>query len=163
MARENNYTVITCNTLQDPALEDEYIRAVMERQIKGLIISSIAPDKAMLGNCIKMGLNVIAIDQVIEEEHVSQIKFDYRKGGYMATRHLLEKGHTRIGYATSKLDRPSRKSIFKGYEDAMKEANLEPFVAEAKKIRGGDTTPFDIVLQPRLLERSSVGNKPAKD
>ncbi|SHE15020.1 HTH-type transcriptional repressor CytR [Chlamydia abortus] len=132
IARENHYTVVTCNSLQDPTLEDEYIRTIMEKQIKGLIISSISKDKSLLKNSIQMGLNVIAIDQTIEEEGVSQIKFDYRKGGYMATKHLLSKGHSRIGYVTSRLDRPSRLSICQGYLYAMKEAKLEPIVEESK-------------------------------
>lgn len=131
VARENNHTVMICNSLQDPELEKEYIRTIMENQIKGLIISSISEDRTLLRQCIAMGLNVIAIDQVLEEDNVSQIKFDYWKGGYIGTKHLLEKGHTRIVYLTSKLDRPSRKGIYRGYLDAMKEAGLEPMLKES--------------------------------
>jgi len=131
IARENNYTVITCNSLQDPALEEEYLRTIMEKQIKGLIISSITEDKTLLRNCMNMGLNVIAIDQTIEEEQVSQIKFNYEKGGYLATKHLIDMGHTHIMYLTSKLDRPSRKSIYQGYVDAMNDAGLKPVMEQS--------------------------------
>ncbi len=131
MARENNYTVITCNSLQDPALEDEYIRTIMEKQIKGLIISSISEDKAMLRSCMQMGLNVVAIDQMMEEDRVSQIKFNYEKGGYIGAKHLIEHGHCNIMYLTSKLDRPSRKSIYQGYRVAMEEAGLTPVTVQA--------------------------------
>lgn len=131
VAREHNYTVITCNSLQDPALEEEYIRTIMEKQIKGLIISSISEDKTLLRQCMKLGLNVVAIDQFIEEDQVSQIKFDYQKGGYLATKHLLDLGHTRIAYLTSKLDRPSRKSIYQGYVSAMKESGFTPMMQES--------------------------------
>jgi LacI family transcriptional regulator len=131
VARQNNFTVIACNSLHDPLLEDEYIRTVMEKQIKGLIISSISKDKTQLKNMMKAGVHVIAIDQKIEEDQISQIEFDYHKGGYLATKHLQSKGHTRIGYVTSKVDRPSRKSIFQGYLEAMKLEGLKPMVEES--------------------------------
>lgn len=131
VARQNSFTVIACNSLQDPALEDEYIRTMMEKQVKGLIISSISKDKELLKSLKDRGLNVIAIDQKIEEDGISQIEFDYHKGGYMATKHLLAKGHRRIGYVTSKIDRPSRRSIHEGYMEAMREAGLVTMVEES--------------------------------
>jgi len=130
VARQEGFTVIACNSLQDPELEEEYIQTVMEKQVKGLIISSITADKTKLKRLIDMGVNVIAIDQKIDEDGISQIEFDHHKGGYLATKHLLDKGHTRIGYATNRLNRPSRKGICRGYSDAMKEAGLEPLVEE---------------------------------
>jgi LacI family transcriptional regulator len=131
VARQNSFTVIACNSLHDPALEDEYIRTMMEKQVKALIISSISKDKSLLKSLMERGLNVIAIDQKIEEDGISQVEFDYHKGGYMATKHLQSKGHRRIGYVTSRIDRPSRKSICQGYVEAMKSAGLEPMVEES--------------------------------
>lgn len=136
VARQNQFTVMACNTLHDPALEEEYIRIVLEKQVKGLIISSISSEKTLLKQAISLGLHVIAIDQNIEEDGISQIEFDYRKGGYLATKYLQEKGHRKIGYVTSRLDRPSRKRIYQGYWDAMREAGLEPLVEEAKAEEG---------------------------
>ncbi|GAB6928477.1 LacI family DNA-binding transcriptional regulator [Paenibacillus sp. JCM 10914] len=131
VARQNSFTVIVCNSLQDPALEDEYLRTIMEKQVKGLIISSISKDKSQLTQLMQLGLNVIAIDQKIEEDNINQIEFDYHKAGYMATKHLQEKGHEHIGYVTSKMDRPSRRSIHQGYMSAMKDASLKPLVVES--------------------------------
>lgn len=131
-ARKKNFHVILCNSLQNPELEDEYLKTIVEKQVKGLIISSISKDKKLLKSFIKTGLNVVAMDQKIDEENLCQIEFDYRKGGYLATKHLIAKGHRRIGYVTSLLDRPSRRSIFQGYSDAMSESGLEARFEEAE-------------------------------
>lgn len=158
IARQNSFTVMACNTLQDPALEEEYIRTVLEKQVKGLIISSISSDKTLLKQAIGLGLHVIAIDQNIEEDGISQIDFDYRKGACLAVKYLLEKGHSRIGYVTSKLDRPSRKLIYQGYLESMREAGLEPLVAEAKAEEGYSAVyEFDTgrKLAQQLLENNS--------
>jgi len=131
IARQNQYNVIVCNSLHDAALEEEYLKTIAEKQIKGLIISSIATDKGLLKTLIDTGMKVIAIDQKVDEDGICQIEFDYRKGGYMATRHLLSKGHRRIGYVTLQMDRPSRRSIYQGYLEAVEEAGLEPIMQES--------------------------------
>ncbi|MFD2330855.1 LacI family DNA-binding transcriptional regulator [Cohnella sp. GCM10020058] len=130
VARQEGFTVFACNSLQDPELEEEYIQTMMEKQVKGVIISSITTNKEKLKRLIEMNVNVIAIDQKLDEEGLSQIEFDHHKGGFLAAKYLQGKGHTRIGYATTKLNRPSRKGICRGYMDAMKEAGLEPLVEE---------------------------------
>ena len=152
VARKHNYTVITCNSLQDPALEEEYIRTIMEIQVKGLIISSISADKSLLRQSIEHGLNVVAIDQFIDEENVCQIKFDYRKGGYLATKHLLDLGHERIVYLTSKLDRPSRTSIHSGYIQAMREAGLDAITEESNSTEL-ETAEHDFAMGKRLVRK----------
>lgn len=124
VARKNNYRVFLCNSLQNPKLEDEYLLTLFENQVKGVIISSISTNRKQLCRLIDLGLKVIAIDQQIDVKDVLQIEFDYRKGGYMAVRHLIEKGHRRIAYVTAPLNRPSRQSLIEGYRDALREAGL---------------------------------------
>lgn len=128
IARKNNYQVLLCNSFQNPELEDKYIQAMFEKQVRGLVISSISSDKKQLKHFMELGLNVVALDQKVEVEDVSQVDFDYRQGGYMATRYLMDKGHRRVAYVTAPLDRPSRISIHEGYMDAMREFGLEPIV-----------------------------------
>ncbi|MDF2660704.1 MAG: transcriptional regulator, LacI family protein, partial [Paenibacillus sp.] len=143
IARKNNYQVLLCNSFQDPVLEDKYIQAMFEKQVRGLVISSISSDKKQLKHFIDMGLNVVALDQKVEMEEVCQVDFDYRKGGVMATRHLISKGHKKIAYVTAPLDRPSRVSIYDGYASAMKEAGLEPVVVEAGNETYSGTYEFE--------------------
>jgi LacI family transcriptional regulator len=131
IARSHNYHVLVCNTLQDPKREEEYLKTIFEKQVRGLIISSISKNRKLLKQLMGMGLNVVALDQEIDGKDMYRIEFDYRKGGYMATTHLIKKGHRSIAYVTSSLDRPSRKSIYEGYLDAIKEFGLEPYLEEA--------------------------------
>lgn len=128
LARKNDYQVLLCNSFQDPALEGKYIQAMFEKQVRGLVISSIASDKKLLKQYMDLGMNVVSMDQKIEDDAVCQIDYDYHKGGYLAARHLIEKGHRRIAYLTAPLDRPSRRNVHEGYLAALKEAELEPIV-----------------------------------
>ncbi|MEZ9417635.1 substrate-binding domain-containing protein, partial [Vibrio sp. 10N.286.49.E1] len=46
-------------------------------------------------------------------------------GGYMATKHLIDNGHSDIGCITGPLHRNQASSRYQGYKQAMEEANLE--------------------------------------
>ncbi|MBD2847714.1 LacI family DNA-binding transcriptional regulator [Paenibacillus sp. IB182496] len=158
IARQNHYHVIVCNSLHNPEFEGEYIKTMVEKQIKGLIISSISKDVSLLKQFMRAGLNVIAIDQKIDEDEITQIEFNYEKGGYMAAQHLLALGHTRIGYATSRLDRPSRRDIHAGYLRAMEEAGLPALVEESQSEEAFNSTgEFDVGkrLAARMLAAST--------
>ncbi|WP_274652073.1 LacI family DNA-binding transcriptional regulator [Paenibacillus humicola] len=159
IAVDHGYHVLLCNARQDPKLEEQFMKTIFEKQIKGLIISSISNNTKLLKQLIDLGLNVIALDQDIDEKEVSRIEFDFRKGGYMAATYLIGKGHRNIAYVTSPLDRPSRKSTCQGYLDAMRQFGLEPVVEEAgaeSKAAYDGIYEFDNGkrLTGRLLDRS---------
>jgi LacI family transcriptional regulator len=156
IARSHDYHLLLCNSHHDPKLEEQYLKTIFEKQIKGLIISSISQNTKLLKQLIDLGLNVIALDQKIEEKELCRIEFDFRKGGYMATTYLIDKGHRSIAYVTSPMDRPSRKSIYQGYLDAMGQFGLEPITEEAveeKAFNGIYEFDNGKHLTSRLLER----------
>jgi len=124
-ARKSGYHVLLCNSLQDGSLEEGYLKTLFEKQVKGVILSSISGNRKLMTHLIKMGLNVIAIDQKLDMPDVLQIEFDYRRGGYMAAQYLLEKGHRKIGYVTAPLDRPSRQHIYHGFFEALHAAGVD--------------------------------------
>ncbi|MBP1990848.1 LacI family DNA-binding transcriptional regulator [Paenibacillus eucommiae] len=125
VARKKGYHVLLGNSLQDGKIEEAYLTTLFEKQVKGFIISSISDNKKLLMNLIDLGLQVIAIDQKIDLPEVQQIEFDYRRGGFIATSHLLEQGHRRIAYVSAPLNRPSRQSIYEGFLDAMQQAGAQ--------------------------------------
>ncbi|MFD0712632.1 LacI family DNA-binding transcriptional regulator [Paenibacillus sp. GCM10027626] len=124
-ARKSGYQVLLCNSLQDKSLEEGYLKTLVEKQVKGVILSSISGNCKLLAQLLRMGLHVIAIDQKLDLPDVLQIEFDYWRGGQMAANYLLEQGHRRIGYVTAPLDRPSRQQIYTGFFAALQAAGVE--------------------------------------
>lgn len=124
-ARKNGYNVLLCNSQQSPELEIEYLQTLFQKQVQGIIISSISGKIELLNDYIAKGLSVVTIDETFDDlKDGYQIGFDYRRGGYLATKYLKEKGHEKIAYVTAPLDRPSRQGIFQGYRDALLEFDL---------------------------------------
>ncbi|TDF93213.1 LacI family DNA-binding transcriptional regulator [Paenibacillus piri] len=129
IARKHGYHVLLCNSHQNPQLEAEYLQTLLEKQVKGIIVSSISRQKDLLQPYLAKGVKIIAMDQIIDNPDVYQIGFDYRKGAYMACRYLIGQGHTRIALVTAPLNRPSRISLLNGYQDAHREAGITPLKA----------------------------------
>jgi LacI family transcriptional regulator len=124
IARSRGYHVLLCNSHRSPELEEEYVKTLFEKQVKGLIISSISSNENLLGGLVQKGLNLVALDQSIYGLDSTQVHYDYKKGGYMATKYLIEKGHKKIAFVSSPLSRPSRQSVYQGYNDALKEFGI---------------------------------------
>ena len=106
--------------------EEEYLKTLFEKQVKGVIISSISSNKELIDDLAKKGLHIVALDQTIDGLNASQIHFDYVKGGYMATEHLLKLGHRKIAFISAPLSRPSRKSVYQGYKNALEKYDVNP-------------------------------------
>ncbi|SFK74181.1 transcriptional regulator, LacI family [Paenibacillus sp. 1_12] len=157
IARKNGYHVLLCNSHQNPELEAEYLQTLLEKQVKGLIVSSISKNKDFLDSYLEKGLCVISIDQYIDNPDVYQIGFDYRKGAYLACKYLIEQGHTNIAYVTAILDRPSRLGLFHGYHDALRESGIEPldlWILEAEEgLENTYSSAFEFNIGKQLAHR----------
>ena len=73
-------------------------------------------------------LNIPVVLTDIYEEHSKEfhnIRIDDEKGTYIATKHLIENGHKKIGFVGCKDLSLVDKHRYLGYLKAMKEANLE--------------------------------------
>ncbi|WP_213522303.1 LacI family DNA-binding transcriptional regulator [Paenibacillus sp. J31TS4] len=123
-ARKNGYQVFLCNSRQDGRLEEAYLQTLFEKQVKGVILSSISGSRDPIERLIRLGLQLVAIDQPLDVTEAVQIGFDYRQGGRMAALHLIGQGHRAISYVTASLDRPSRRQIYEGFTEALHEAGL---------------------------------------
>jgi len=160
IARENGYHVFLCNTRQNPDLEAEYFQTLLEKQVKGLIVSSISKQKDVLGFYLEKGLNVVAIDQAMDHPEVYQIGFDYKKGAYLACKHLAEKGHRKIAFITAALDRPSRIGMFHGYTQFLLESGIEPSEAWMKVSKEPEEQTYSNTFEfqnGRRLARELIG------
>lgn len=125
IAQSRGYHVLLCNSHRNPELEKKYVKTLFEKQVKGVIVSSISSNQRLLGELIEKGLNLVAFDQTVEGLNSSQIHFDYRKGGFMAVEYLINKGHRKIAFISSPLSRPSRRSTYHGYRDALDQYGVE--------------------------------------
>ncbi len=124
-ARRRGYNILLCNSFRDFTTEKKYIETLYQKQVKGIIISSIGDSHEFLREMQKRGLKIVTIDQEIQRLKCSKVGFNYIKGGLLATEYLISQGHRNIAFITSPLTRRSRREILEGYKLALLRNNIE--------------------------------------
>ena len=125
---ENNIVLIISNTNDDPIKEYSYIQTLVASNVHGMIITPALKN----GNDIK-GYQYLKNNNIPfvfwnrsfdYMPDVPQICLNGYFGGYLAAKHLLEKGYQRIAYLAPLRFRSSMDRFF-GYCSALNEAGLE--------------------------------------
>lgn len=104
-------------------------RDIFRRErIDGLLVITLIPNEAETKRLLKANIPVVLVDAYNEAFH--SITIDDIYGGRMATNHLIELGHRRIGFISHYLDddfgNGSSGDRFIGYQQALHEAGV-PF------------------------------------
>lgn len=124
------YNMLVYLTGGDPARDCEMLNSLRGKMVAGVIIPAdcITPEVAqILDNLKKDSIPFVTIDYIPDASSSDiGVFFDYRRGGQLAARYLLDQGHRKIAFATLRLDRYSRRSRRKGFCEAVKAAGV-PF------------------------------------
>jgi DNA-binding LacI/PurR family transcriptional regulator len=127
-AEARGLQVVLGNTLRDPERERRYASDLLDLGIRGLIVASSPFDLHHFDDLVERGLRIVALDLATTlngiEIAVDSVSVDNRAAGYLATRHLIDLGHTRIGYISGATPTVSRQERQGGYLDALAEAEL---------------------------------------
>jgi LacI family transcriptional regulator len=127
--RPAGYHIVLAST---PDVENEIqaIETLRSQQVDGFIFMSVSlryPSEH-LTHLKDEGVPFVVINRYLEDNEINQILWDDCGAGYMATRHLLSLGHTRIGTIAGPLyNTPQRRSAnerHRGWQQAMEEHGI---------------------------------------
>ncbi len=123
------------------------LRVLSSRRVDGLIIlTGCSEDADVLA--VAHQQPVVITERVLNGPNVRSIKLDQRRGGYLATQHLLALGHTRIAHITGVMNRPDSSERYQGYLDAHREAGVTP---DPELVVTGDFTDVQGVAAMNVL------------
>jgi LacI family transcriptional regulator len=130
-AKLQGYQVIQVSASQENEDDMEYLNIFLNQGIDGVIfphssISSLQSLKSGFLSVIRSGIPAIAMDVKIDGATSCGDGCDHIYGGYLATRHLIEYGHRKIGVISGPKDYVSSVKRLDGYCKALKEAGI-PF------------------------------------
>lgn len=130
-ARQSGYHLLISATDAD----ESYFNLAKKRNLDGIIVIGAYPDD-FYSEVKRTQAPIVLIDSYFEDHYFHSIKINDRYGGYIATKHLLEKGHRKIAIFTGILNEGGvMKNRYYGYLDALKEYGLpadERYVFEGK-------------------------------
>lgn len=124
---ESEYDLILYN-VETPEKRDAYFRDVPHRhRIDGLIVVSLVPTDADVAHLKAAGVPTVLVDA--HHSELTRVVVDDVAGGRLATDHLIQRGHRKIGYVSDPVDSPfnftSSRDRLRGYRAALEAAGID--------------------------------------
>jgi LacI family transcriptional regulator len=101
-------------------------RFILDKNIDGIIVAGKVPN-LLIEKLKKFDLPIVFVDYLPSDKKSSVISIDNEQGGVLATTHLIELGHTHIGFIGGDIEHPSINDRFNGYKKALVNAKI-PFI-----------------------------------
>ncbi|TPW27628.1 substrate-binding domain-containing protein [Martelella alba] len=129
------YAAVVANTDEDPALQAQMIAAMIEHGVSAFIISPAYGEVEMAFEAIaRAGIPAMQVLRKVDPD-TARFPFaapDYRKGGEIATAHLIASGARKIAFVGGIEGRTVTHERMTGYLTALSRAGLEPVFIEGR-------------------------------
>ena len=122
--RQKNMHLIVTSGQESKEKEQDSIEFLQSRRVDGLIIHSDMLSDEELLNIVKETPATIILNRYIPELSDQCIRIDNELGGYLATSHLLESGHSKIACVTGQLGKIDSRDRLQGYRNALAEFGI---------------------------------------
>ncbi|MCU0323874.1 MAG: LacI family transcriptional regulator [Spirosomaceae bacterium] len=126
VANEAGYNLLISQSLESYKKEVSNIKTMFNSRVDGLLVS-VAYDTEGFSHFepfIKKSVPLIFFDRVLEHNDCLSIIIDNFKGGYDATKHLIEIGCKKIIHITGSLQRNVYAERLRGFKEALIDKNL---------------------------------------
>ena len=122
-ARKGGYSVIFCNSNEDPELESQYLSTLFARRVDGVLVSpagALAAEERLL----RKRFPLVFLDRVPPGYSGAGVVTDNAGASREAARHLINLGHTRIAIIAGRLDMSNGAERLEGFRQELLEARL---------------------------------------
>lgn len=146
----SGYSPIIASGHWDAQTDLQSLRLLTNRRVDGVIILTATIDDQAI-RALAQEQPVVVTERALHAPQLYAVQLDQQRGGYLATRHLLEQGHRRIAHITGVAHRRDATERQRGYAQALREAGVEPDAALC--VQGDFTAPGGQRAMAALLER----------
>jgi DNA-binding LacI/PurR family transcriptional regulator len=132
------FATIICNTAGSAMREVDYVHMLLERRVEGMVfvcaeITDVRSEHAHYAQLLEQGARLVFVNGTSESLPITSVGVDERASGRMATEHLLELGHRRIGFVAGEVFALATREKGRGRQEALAAAGIDaaPDVAYA--------------------------------
>lgn len=120
----HNYICLLVNSDRNPAMEEQAIDGLLQRPVDGIIFAEYL-QLARYERIENMGKPCIFVYRLFASQVPNSVAPDDHGGACLATQHLIDLGHKKIGYISGPTDWDASHMRMSGWRDAMLENGLE--------------------------------------
>ncbi|WP_386686582.1 HTH-type transcriptional repressor PurR [Lonepinella sp. MS14437] len=119
------YSLFLCNTQNDTKKIKNHLEMLAKKRVDGVLImcAEYHQESIDLFNNFQ-DLPLVVMEWGIQHSNNDMILDNSFNGGYLATQHLIENGHQKIGIISGELNKTTAQTRFQGFEKAMSDAGL---------------------------------------
>jgi LacI family transcriptional regulator len=121
VAQSSGYSVVLCNSDEDPEKEANYVTVALAEQMAGVIVSPSGQAEGVK-RLLDAGTPVVLIDREVPGVNVDSVLVDNEHGAAEATTHLIASGYQRIGCITGPATLSTAERRLRGYRQALTDA-----------------------------------------
>jgi len=123
-ARERGVLVFAGSCDEDADRERELIGSFRERRVDGIVVVPASHDHAYLHEERRAGTALVFVDRPASHLDADTVISDNVGGSRQAVRHLLQHGHSRIGFLGDLLSIATAADRLRGYTEALEYAGI---------------------------------------
>ncbi|MFC5531146.1 LacI family DNA-binding transcriptional regulator [Cohnella yongneupensis] len=113
-----------------PSFEASHQSLFQHDRVDGVILLSPVEEDAYVRELKQKRIPFVMLDNQHQDPSVTSILVDNFRGGYEATKHLIELGHNKIAHIRGSASFLSSRNRERGFMTAMAESGLEPYCIE---------------------------------
>ncbi len=144
--RRLGYITIISDSDENLEIEKKELEQIWARNIEGLVIAPCGNQWEHIKSLYDSGLPVVCVDRYFENLDIPYVSTDNYTGAQIATKHLIDNGHTLISCIQGVQSSTPNRLRVKGFTETMKTAGLEDYA-----IVGDDFTVQNGYLETKLL------------
>jgi len=121
-AHASRYSVLLCNSDDDPQKEQVYAEVMLAERVAGVIL--IPASAELCDPLLKRNIPLVCVDRPLPDCRVDTVRLDDELGGRLATEHLIASGHRRIGLIAGLRLAIVNQERLQGYKRALEAAGI---------------------------------------
>ena len=119
----HGFTMVLASS-DDAQREQQVIDTLVTQRVQAVLFVPLGDDHSYLDGERRLGTAIVAIDRPARNLLADSVVLANRQGAYLATRQLVERGHSRIGYVCNPAAVYTQAERLAGYRQALAEAGL---------------------------------------
>ncbi|KKZ53504.1 transcriptional regulator [Haemophilus haemolyticus] len=121
--QKNQYNLIIATTGGDAKRLQQNLQTLIHKQVDGVLL--MCGDSRFQADMeLTVPLPLVVMDWWFTELNADKILENSERGGYLATKSMVDVGHQKIGIITGNLRKSVAKNRLQGYKKALSEANI---------------------------------------